>query len=269
MYWQKRFDRENPDKELETIIKEICDKHTSYGYRRVHQELKRQGHIVNRKKVQRLMKKLGLNVKAFTRKSRRYNSYKGTIGKVADNLLKRRFKTSVPFQKVTTDTTEFKYFETDNQGVIRQKKAYLNPFMDLYNLEILSYRVSKSPTYEPIKEALNEVIEKTNDCKYRRTFHSDQGWSYQMKNYVKTLKDNKIFQSMSRKSNCLDNSPMENFFGLLKQEIYHGEVYRSFEELETKINWFINYYNNERIKERLNYMSPVEYKQFHNNFLVA
>jgi len=63
--------------------------------------------------------------------------------------------------------------------------------MDLYNLEILSYRVSKKPTFEPIKESLDEAIEKTNDCKYRRTFHSDQGWSYQMKNYVKTLKDKK------------------------------------------------------------------------------
>lgn len=141
--------------------------------------------------------------------------------------------------------------------------------MDLYNLEILSYRISKSPTYEPIKEALKEAIEKTKSCKYRRTFHSDQGWSYQMKNYVKTLKDNQIFQSMSRKSNCLDNSPIENFFGLLKQEVYYGNIYRSFEELASKITWFINYYNNSRSKARLDYMSPVQYRKYHNNLSIA
>lgn len=269
MYWQKRFERENPDEALEVAIIEICSKHKDYGYRRVREELKKYGYMVNKKKVQRLMKKLGLSVKSFTRKSRKYNSYKGTVGTVCDNLLKRRFKTPVVHQKVTTDTTEFKYYETDEKGVIHQKKAFLNPFIDLYNLEILSYRVSKSPSYEAIKAALKEAIIKTSDCEYRRTFHSDQGWSYQMKSYVKMLKDNKIFQSMSRKSNCLDNSPIENFFGLLKQEIYYGKVYHSFEELESEITQYIDYYNNHRMKERLGYMSPVEYRQYHKGNLAA
>jgi len=269
MYWTKRFDRTNPSEELEAVIKEICEKHKAYGYRRVTAQLRQRGYTINKKKVQRLMRKLDLKVTCYTRKSRRYNSYRGTVGVICNNRVKRRFKTSVVHQKVTTDTVEFKYYEEDKQGVIRQQKAYLNPFMDLYNLEILSYRVSKQPTYAPIKEALEEAIEKTSDCKYRRTFHSDQGWAYQMKPYVQKLKDNKIFQSMSRKSNCLDNSPIENFFGLLKQEIYHGNIYRSFEELETKINWFINYYNNERSKERLGYMSPVQYRQYHHKNSVA
>jgi len=74
---------------------------------------------------------------------------------------------------------------------------------------------------------------------------------------------------MSRKSNCLDNSPIENFFGLLKQEIYHGNVFNSFEALESKITCFINYIDNKRSKERLGYMSPVEYRQYYNNLLVA
>ena len=269
MYWTKRFDRANPDEETELLIKEICEKHKAYGYRRVTAELRQRGHLINKKKVQRLMRKLDLKVMCYTRKSRKYNSYKGTIGVICSNRINRRFKTSVPHQKITTDTVEFKYYEADKQGVIRQQKAYLNPYLDLYNLEILSYRVSKQPTYDPIKEALEEAIEKTKDCKYRRTFHSDQGWAYQMKNYAKTLKDHKIFQSMSRKSNCLDNSPMENFFSLLKQEIYHGNVYRSFEELEAKINWFIDYYNNKRSKERLGYMSPVQYRQYYQNNSVA
>jgi len=105
------------------------------------------------------------------------------------------------------------------------KKLYLNPFMDTYNSEIISYGISKKSSAQSIITALTQAIEATDDCKYRRTFHFDQSWAYQMKAYAKTLKDNKIFQSMSRKGNCLDNSVMENLFGILKQEIYYGQTY--------------------------------------------
>ncbi|HAP5201538.1 TPA: transposase family protein, partial [Enterococcus faecalis] len=138
------------------------------------------GFQVNKKKVQRLIQKLKLQVKAFTKKSRKYNSYKGIVGKIAKNLIRRRFKTSVPHQKITTDTTEFKYFEADNAGIFRQKKLYLDPFMDMYNSEILSYSLSTQPNGKTVMEGLKEAISQTNDCPYRRTFHSDQGWAYQM-----------------------------------------------------------------------------------------
>ena len=82
-----------------------------------------------------------------------------------------------------------------------------------------------------------------------------------MKDYVKTLKKYKIFQSMSRKGNCLDNSPMENFFGLLKQEMYYGRIFKSYEELKREIEKYIRYYNYERIKEKLGWKSPVEYTE--------
>ena len=81
-----------------------------------------------------------------------------------------------------------------------------------------------------------------------------------MKAYVKTLKDNKIFQSMSRKGNCHDNSVMENFFGILKQEIYYGQTYYSFDELKSAIERYIIYYNNKRTKQKLGYLSPVAYR---------
>ena len=100
-------------------------------------------------------------------------------------------------------------------------------------------------------------------CPYRRTFHSDQGWAYQMKSYTKRLKEERIFQSMSRKGNCLDNSVMENFFGLLKQEIYYGRVYHSYEELKVAIEEYIVYYNERRIKKSLGWMSPAEYRRKH------
>jgi putative transposase len=99
MYWQKRFNRENPDKEIEEKILEIRQSHKDYGYRRMTGELKNQGYCVNKKKVQRLMQKLHLQVTFFTRKSRKYNSYKGKVGKVAPNRIRRRFKTTIPHQK--------------------------------------------------------------------------------------------------------------------------------------------------------------------------
>ena len=260
MYWQKRFTRQNPNKELEDKIMEIHIVHKDFGYRRMLGELRKQGYLVNKKRVQRIMQKLSLQVTSFTRKSRKYSSYKGKVGNVAPNRLRRRFDTQIPHQKITTDTTEFKYYDVDSKGRMVIKKLYLDPFMDLCNREIISYGVSPTPSAKSIMDALNIAIEITSDCPYRRTFHSDQGWGYQMKAYVHTLQEHLIFQSMSRKGNCHDNSVMENFFGIMKQEMYYGEVYYSYDELKEAIDTYIEYYNKQRIKEKLGWMSPVEYR---------
>ena len=116
---------------------------------------------------------------------------------------------------------------------------------------------AKSPYPMEVAEAKQNH---TCDCPYRRTYHSDQGWAYQMKAYVNTLKENKIFQSMSRKGNCHDNSVMENFFGIMKQEMYYGKVYYSFDELKNAIERYIHYYNTRRIKQKLGGLSPVNYR---------
>jgi Transposase and inactivated derivatives len=263
MYWQKRFDREDPDQELEKRILNIRQKHKDFGYQRILGELRKNGMTVNKKKVQGIIQKLGLQVTSFTRKSRKYSSYKGNIGKIAPNRLRRHFVTQIPHQKITTDTTEFKYYEVDSKGRMNIYKLYFDPFMDLYNREIISYGISKRPSADSIMTSLNEVIRVTKDCKYRRTFHSDRGWAYQMKTYVHTLKEHKIFQSMSRKGNCYDNSIMENFFGIMKQEMYYGNVYYSYEELQNAISRYIKYYNEQRIKGKLKWMSPVEYRLNH------
>ncbi|WP_242944717.1 IS3 family transposase [Pseudobutyrivibrio sp. OR37] len=260
MYWQKRFDRENPDKVLEETILAIRARNKDYGYRRVVGELNNQGYKVNKKKVQRIMQKLGLQVTSYTRKSRKYSSYKGKVGTVAPNRIRRRFNTHIPHQKITTDTTELKYYEVDTKGHLTMHKLYLDPFMDMCNGEILSFGIDKHPSAKNVMAALEQAIEITSDCPYRRTFHSDQGWAYQMKAYSHRLKQERIFQSMSRKGNCLDNSVMENFFGLLKQEIYYGVVYYSYEELKSEIERYIKYYNEQRIKEKLGWMSPVQYR---------
>lgn len=183
---------------------------------------------------------------------------------MAPNRIKRHFRTSIPYQKITTDTTEFNYYVTDYQGRLLTHKLYLDPFMDMYNGEIISYGISKTPSAENIMEALDNAIKLTASCQYRRTFHSDQGWAYQMKSYTNKLKEEGIFQSMSRKGNCHDNSVMENFFGLLKQEIYYGKTYYSYGELKQAIEDYIKYYNEKRIKERLGWLSPVQYRRRHS-----
>lgn len=254
-YWKARFDRTNKDEAMEQEMLAIRSEHANAGYRPMVELLKKRGIVSNHKKGQRLMKKLGLRVTAFWHKSRKYNSYKGNVGKVAKNKLHRRFNSSVPRQKITTDTTEFKYYD---KGV--QKKLYLNPYLDLFNNEIIIFDISKQPTYQAITNALHRALAVSSDCTFRRTFHSGQGWAYQMKHYVSTLKANRIIQSMSRKWNCHDNSVMENFFGLLKQEIYYGHVFNSFEELSQAITIWIEHYNTKRIKKKLNWMSPIQYR---------
>lgn len=195
--------------------------------------------MVNKKKVQRIIQKLNLQVTSFTRKSRKYSSYKGKIGRVAPNRIRRRFHTNIPHQKITTDTTEFKYYEVDSKGHMTMHKLYLDSFMDMCNGEILSYGIDKHPSAANVMKALNKAIEVTADCPFQRTFHSDQGWVYEMKAYSHQLKEKGIFQSMSQKGNCHDNSVMENFFRLLKQEIYYGVVYYSYEELKSEIERYI------------------------------
>lgn len=190
MYWQKHLNRPNKDIEIEKKILKIRKDNPNYGYRRITAMLKRLGLTINKKKVQRLIQKLKLQVKSYSRKSRKYSSYKGTIGKIADNKIKRNFKVEKPYTQITTDTTEFKYLEKDKSGTYQIKKLYLNPYLDMYNSEILSYEISKHPTIEPILKALDRVIKITNKSKEKRIFHSDQGWAYQTNQYTSRLETN-------------------------------------------------------------------------------
>ena len=253
-YHVKNFGKEDPESELKELITDLFMKfHERYGYKRITKELKKLGHSINHKKVYRLMRELGLKCVKFMRKSRKYNSYKGKVGKVAKNRISRRFSTPIPLQKLVTDITEFK--------CLGEEKLYLSPILDLYNGEVIAFGIRKRPTLdlviEPLKEAIGII---KNHASYRTTIHSDQGWHYQHNKWVKTLKKNKIFQSMSRKATCADNASMENFFGILKQEMYYGEKLVSYEELKSRIEEYIYWYNNERLKEKLAGLSPVEYR---------
>ena len=221
-----------------------------YGYRRITLELKNRRYNINHKKVQRLMKELGL--KSIQRPKRKYNSYKGTIGKIADNLLKRNFKADKPNQKWATDITEFK---------VNNDKLYLSPIIDLFNGEVVSYNLSKHPVFQQVIDMINKAFVKIPN-NTNLVLHSDQGWQYQMKQYQQMLKNKGIRQSMSRKGNCLGNSCAENFWGTLKSELYYikENEYTSIEELEKEIIEYIDYYNNRRIESKLKGMSPVQYR---------
>ena len=190
-----------------------------------------------------------LNLQGKQRKSK-YKSYKGEVGKVAPNVLKRDFSASKPFEKVTTDITEF---------AVCNEKLYLSLVMDLYNREIISYSISKSPNFWQTREMLKGLFEKLPQ-EATPIFHSDQGWQYQMKEYQRLLASRNITQSMSRKGNCLDNGAMENFFGRLKVEMFYGETFASTDEFIRCLEDYISYCNNERISLKLKGMSPVGYR---------
>ena len=192
----------------------------------------------------------GLNLKGKQRKNGKYHSYRGEVGKIADNLLKRDFTASKPYEKLTTDVTEFK---------IGQDKVYLSPVMDLYNREIISYSISRSPNLAQIREMLNGLFRKLPKGA-APLFHSDQGWQYQHAEYQRLLKEHNITQSMSRKGNCMDNGAMENFFGRLKVEMFYGEEFENVSEFIKELKEYINYYNHDRISMKLNGMSPVQYR---------
>ena len=219
-----------------------------YGYRRILTELRVKGYTINHKTVLKLMKKLGL--KGKQRKNGKYHSYKGEVGKVADNLLRRDFHADKPFEKLTTDVTEFK---------VCNDRVYLSPVMDLYNREIVSYSISLSPNLWLIREMLNGLFEKLPDDA-RPVFHSDQGWQYQHTEYQRLLAEHNITQSMSRKGNCMDNGAMENFFGRLKVEMFYGEKFESVNAFIDELKEYIRYYNNDRISTKLKGMSPVQFR---------
>lgn len=243
----KRMNRPDSDSDLKAEIKAIYEEHEGrYGYRRIRDELTIRGQKVNHKKVQRIMKELGL--KCLVR-MKKYKSYKGTVGKIAPNHLDRQFTSDAPNQKWVTDITEFKLFG---------EKLYLSPVLDLFNGEIITYTIGSRPTYSLVSEMLENALERLPE-EHELLMHSDQGWHYQMKQYCHALQERGIIQSMSRKGNCYDNSVMENFFGIMKSEFLYYKKFESIEQFKLELEKYMKYYNTKRIKAKLK-MSPVQYR---------
>ncbi|WP_408645524.1 IS3 family transposase [Ureaplasma diversum] len=263
-YHLKKVSKDLKNKEIMSLITEIYYHHKKrYGYRRITLELANRGILINHKKVKRLMKLMGLF--ALTPKAK-YRSYKGDLnGVVKSHLLikiqdqvahktyyQRDFSTTSCNQKWTTDVTEFR---------ITNSKVYLSPIMDMHNREIIAFNISTSPNFQQTVKMIGEAFQKFEDLS-GLILHSDQGWQYQMRQYRQMLAEKNIIQSMSRKGNCLDNSPMENFFGKLKNEMFYGHEseFKTVEELIQAITNYIHYYNNERIQVKLKGLTPVQYR---------
>ena len=261
-YWKERIDPDTKNSDLIDAITTIyTDNHKRYGYRRITLQLRNDGWIVNHKAVKRLMSKLHLY--GITPRAK-YKSYKGDFNGTVDNKLLykrvdpkkhrtdyiRDFSTSSVNEKWTTDISEFH---------IAAGKLYLSPILDMHSREIISYSISPSPGYMQITDMLNKAFSKFNDLS-NLIFHSDQGWQYQMFHYHKALREKGITQSMSRKGNCLDNSPMENFFGKMKNEMFYGHEFEfeTLEQLQKAMEEYIDYYNNKRIQVKLKGLTPCQ-----------
>lgn len=248
----KQLDKLDKDKDLKAEIQSIFTEHRgNYGYRRMTLELRNRGYMVNHKRVQRLMKVLGLS--ARIRRKRKYSSYQGEIGKKADNLIQRQFEATKPMEKCYTDVTEFAIPASS-------QKLYLSPVLDGFNSEIIAYNLSTSPNLEQVEAMLNQAF--SEDHYTNTILHSDQGWQYQHQYYHHFLEGKGIQPSMSRKGNSPDNGMMESFFGILKSEMFYGyeKTFHSLEQLEQAIVDYIDYYNNKRIKIKLKGLSPVQYR---------
>ena len=250
-YYQKQSKVPDKYEVIKQCIKSIYYKHKGrYGYRRITDELNNKGVVINHKTVLRLMKLMGL--KSIIR-IKKYKSYKGEQGKIAPNILERNFRATQPNQKWATDITEFN---------VAGKKLYLSPIIDLFNQEIISYELTERPVFNQVTQMLQKAF-KTITNNTHLILHSDQGWQYQMKQYQYLLKQKGITQSMSRKGNCLDNAIIENFFGILKSELFYIMKFKDINHLKSEIKEYIIYYNNERIKSNLNKMSPIKYRAHH------
>lgn len=233
---------------LKASIQSIQDQHRGrYGYRRVTATLRNGGQLVNSKTVRRLMGELNLKC---TVRAKKYRSYRGQMGQAAPNILDRQFKADQPNRKWVTDVTEFK---------VAGEKLYLSPVLDLYNGEIVAYQTDTRPRYELVGNMLERAIERLPEGA-KPLLHSDQGWHYRYPSYRQRLETVGLEQSMSRKGNCLDNATMESFFGTLKSELYYRERFDSVAQLQAKLDEYIHYYNHERIKMKLNGLSPVAYR---------
>ncbi len=255
--------RKNEDDRILSIITPVFMHHKErYGYRRIIIALEDELSGINHKKIQRIM---STNKLLGKQPRNKYHSYAGDNGAYKENLLlhkevntetnkteyKRDFSTSKPNEKWTTDVSEFK---------APGGKLYLSPIMDMYDRSIISYDISIHPDFSQIKRMIDKAFSNNSNLE-GLIFHSDQGWQYQHKTYMNWLKDKGIQQSFSRKGNCMDNSLMENFFGIMKNEMYYDYKYESLEDLRKAMKEYITYYNEERINIKRKGLSPLEFRQ--------
>lgn len=209
--------------------------------------------VINVKKIRRLMKKYGLVCKIRTANPYRRMARTIKTNHVADNLLKREFTSYGPRKVLLTDITYIPY---------NGEFCYLSTILDAYTKQILSYVLSKSLEVDFVLETVNEMVERYGVSLSTETMiHSDQGCHYTSCSFIQLVKDKGLRQSMSRRGNCWDNAPQESFFGHMKDEIDISQC-NEYHEVKTRIDDWLDYYNNERYQWKLAKLSPNEYYQY-------
>jgi len=192
------------------------------------------------------MKIIGLK-SVIRRKKKRY--VKSTPQHVAENILNREFTAEEVNQKWVTDVTEFKYGNS---------KAYLSAILDLHDNSIVSYVLGHSNNNELVFKTLDQAI-KANPGS-TPLIHSDRGYQYTSYGFKRKVDAVGIIQSMSRVGKCIDNGPIEGFWGIIKCEKYYLNQYDTYEELTAAVDEYIEFYNEERLQKKLNGLSPLEFR---------
>ena len=192
-----------------------------------------------------------LHLKSVCRRKRR-TYIPSTPEVTAENILNREFHADKPNEKWLTDVTEFKYYVS-----AEVKKLYLSAILDLYDRRIVAYRIGASNNNQLVFDTFDDAVAANPGA--HPLFHSDRGYQYTSKIFHAKLMAAKIQQSMSRVGHCIDNGPMEGYWGMLKSEMYYLRKFTSAEELTSAIENYIEFYNKRRYQKRLCCMTPIEY----------
>ena len=244
LYYSFSHPKQDKHKEERELVQQIYHENKGrYGYRRITLEFRNRGLRTNHKVIRKLMREERIACKV---RQHKYNSYKGQVGRIAQNLLRRDFSTTGSNQKWATDVIQFNLFG---------RKLYLSAILDLHDQSLVSWNLSESPNYAQVVDMLEKAFCKIPDGT-NLILHSDQGWQYQMSNYQKRLKEKGVRQSMSRKGNCLDNAVMENSFGLLKSELLYIQEFESLEHFKKELVEYLSWYNEKRITVKFNGLIP-------------
>ena len=253
--WQKRkpSNQQLENEKISGWIRTLYEEQDGIlGYRQMTITVNREYNVhYNRKRIRRLMQILHL--KSVCRK-KRYNYIKSTPEVTAENILNRDFHADKPNEKWLTDVTEFKYYVG-----VDVRKIYLSAILDLYDRRIVAYKIGNSNNNSLVFETFDNAVQANPNA--HPLFHSDRGFQYTSKLFHAKLTEANIQQSMSRVGRCIDNGPMEGFWGILKSEMYYLRRFTSRDELVMAIERYIDFYNCKRYQKRLNCMTPMEFHQ--------
>lgn len=242
--WLKTADKSDKDYGDYLRIKEIFDRGKGkYGWRSIKMRLPEMNH----KKIQRIMRKYGLVAKI-----RKRNPYKAIMKKrmehrIFPNKLQRNFNQTIPLKVFCTDITYIP---------LQDRFVYLSAVKDIASGEVMAWNLSCGLE----EDLVLDTIQNMPSVRTNAMIHSDQGFHYTNPQYIEMIKERKMIQSMSSKGSCIDNAPIESFFGHLKDELNYRSC-RSFEELSSKVDEYMTYYNYERKQWTRNKMTPVDYRE--------